>query len=139
MTEYVVLGTKVEKEFAEKVQKYCEGNGLNPSSLIRALLEEELNRKKPLTEIYNEIMQQFSALQTLTLMTLETLLELSIEHAIEQKNQLTIAFKGQIPAEYLDIFQGIDRHIQKLGKRLKRVRELLKILDVDKKQAEKET
>jgi DNA-binding transcriptional MocR family regulator len=139
MTEYVVLGTKVEKEFAEKVQKYCEGNGLNPSSLIRALLEEELNRRKPLTEIYNEIMQQFSALQTLTLMTLETLLELSIEHAIEQKNQLTIAFKGQIPAEYLGVFQGIDRHIQKLGERLNRVRELLKILDVDKKQAEKET
>jgi hypothetical protein len=99
------------------------------------LLEEELNRRKPLTEIYNEIMQQFSALQTLTLMTLETLLELSIEHAIEQKNQLTIAFKGQIPAEYLGVFQGIDRHIQKLGERLKHVRELLEILD--KKQPEK--
>jgi antitoxin component of RelBE/YafQ-DinJ toxin-antitoxin module len=55
MTEYTVLSTKVEKELAEKVQKYCQDNGLTPSSLLKALIEEELNKRKPLTAIYNEI------------------------------------------------------------------------------------
>jgi len=55
MTEYTVLSTKVEKEVAKKVQKYCQDNGLTPSSLLKALIEEELNKRKPLTAIYNEM------------------------------------------------------------------------------------
>ena len=45
-----VLGTKVDPEFAEKVEEYCRQNNLNPSSLIRSLLEEELAQKDKITE-----------------------------------------------------------------------------------------
>jgi len=45
-----VLGTKVDPEFAKKVEEYCRQNNLNPSSLIRSLLEEELAQKDKITE-----------------------------------------------------------------------------------------
>jgi len=59
MTQYVTLGTRLEKDFAEKVWKYCEENGLTPSSLIKALLEEELTKKKPITQIYVDMAKIF--------------------------------------------------------------------------------
>jgi len=59
MTEYVVLSTKAEKEFATRVMEYCKSNNLTPSSLIRALLEEEITAKKPITTIYMEINEKF--------------------------------------------------------------------------------
>jgi len=45
-----VLGTKVDQEFAKKVEEYCRQNNLNPSSLIRSLLEEELAQKDKIVE-----------------------------------------------------------------------------------------
>jgi antitoxin component of RelBE/YafQ-DinJ toxin-antitoxin module len=59
MAKVTVLGTKVEEEFANKVQAYCSANGLTPSTLIRSLLEEELMNKKPITSIYSEINEKF--------------------------------------------------------------------------------
>jgi hypothetical protein len=138
--KHIVLSTIVERELYEKILSHCANNSLTPSSLIRDLLIQEVNGKQSLTTIYNEIMKQFLALQELTLMSLETVLELSIEHTIEHKNRLTIAFQGRIPTEYLDVFQGLDRYLETLGKRLKDVRERLDILRKGKKkEAEKET
>lgn len=59
-----VLSTKVEQNFAQQVEKYCESNGLTPSSLIRSLLEEELNKKTSITSIYADIAKRLKKIDS---------------------------------------------------------------------------
>jgi hypothetical protein len=142
MSEYIVLSTKVDKEFAEKVQKYCEGNGFTPSSLIRALLEEEINGKKPITDIYDDIEGWLYAILWRNLEILEFLIHSSLVNAYWIKTQTLVFYKGLIPADQLQNLKKLDAYIEHLESDLETIRkekEALKpLLDKKKKETEKE-
>lgn len=65
-----VLSTRVEPEFAARVELYCKENGISTSSLLKSLLVEELDGKEPITTYYQEINKQFKALSILSCMIL---------------------------------------------------------------------
>jgi len=65
-----VLSTRVEPEFAARVELYCKENGISPSSLLKSLLQEELDGKEPITTYYQQINKQFKALSILSCMIL---------------------------------------------------------------------
>jgi antitoxin component of RelBE/YafQ-DinJ toxin-antitoxin module len=114
--ETTVLGTRVSREFAEKVNAYCKGNGLTPSELIKSLLEEELLNREPLTSVYDNINKRFAQLdhklRQLTKLNLENLYrtcQLSYLVATQMWMKMLDDFKGLIPPEHLETFNNIKK------------------------------
>jgi antitoxin component of RelBE/YafQ-DinJ toxin-antitoxin module len=58
MMSTVVLGTKVESSFAQRVEKYCQEMGITPSSLIRTLLQEEMQERAKLCRAFETVREE---------------------------------------------------------------------------------
>ena len=125
MSKKVVLSTIVDEEFANAVKKYCEGNGFTPSSLLKALLEEELNNKKPLTAIYNGIDQKFNELSRLTLIAIRNTTEISFILTNWIKTWFLKEFGGKIPEEYQKDFKTLEKYSELLKQDLNTIKRML--------------
>jgi hypothetical protein len=94
-----VLSTRVEPEFAARVELYCKENGISPSSLLKSLLLEELDNKEPITTYYQEINSKFTETNR-NLQTIGAMLAAMAEQQLILETYLEIVSANVLGQQY---------------------------------------
>lgn len=128
MPQQTTLGTKVSEEFAELVEDYCRQNQTTASSLIRALLEQEISKKQSITSIYADLSTRFDNLVQLNLVSLETSLEGNYIATTMLKSWMLVQFGGRVPPESAKDLVVIDSMLERMKGDIAAVREAQKTL-----------
>lgn len=98
------------------MSEYCNRNGLTPSSLIKSLLQEEIEKRPPITSIYERIEENRSKIeeniQALIKLNLEVLYQTATSNFLLVNyimDEMLNRFKGNIPTQHIKTFNTLKK------------------------------